>query len=258
MIILLSPAKTMDFHAPCPVDRWTQPRLLDAAGDLVQTVAALERAELQELMKVSRQLADQTHARFSNWRRGAHDSPGEALQAVAAYRGEVYRGFDTGSLTPEDAAYAQRHLRILSGLYGVLRPLDLILPYRLEMATPLPNCCGENLYDFWGNRIAEVLEADALEVNTSVFINLASQEYLRAVRIAERPISVITPVFKDLRNGKPRVVGMYAKKQRGRLARYIVDQRVTDPAAIKDYRDDGYAFSQEHSTATQWVFLRSR
>lgn len=258
MIALLAPAKRMDFEAPAGTDRYTVPAFLEDAADLAAAVAALDREALASLMAISPDLAEQTAGRFQGWRRSSHDSPGETKQAVFAYRGEVYRGLDADTLDEETLQFAQGHLRILSGLYGVLRPLDLILPYRLEMGARLANDRGATLYDFWGGQLARNLREDALreEGEHPIIVDLSSQEYTRAVRRDDLDLPVITPVFRDYRNGRLRSVAMYAKHQRGAMARFIITRRIMDPEELKGYENDGYRYDPDGSTAREWVFVR--
>jgi uncharacterized protein len=248
----------MDFEGPAGTDRYTVPAFLEDAADLAAAVAALDGAALAALMGLSPDLADLTSSRFRGWRRSSHDSPGETKQAIFAYRGEVYRGLDADTLDEDSLLFAQRHLRILSGLYGILRPLDLILPYRLEMATRLANDRGATLYDFWGGELGRTLREDALREGgeSPIIIDLSSQEYTRAVRREDLDVPVITPVFRDNRNGRIRSVSMYAKHQRGAMARFIITRRVTDPEELKGYENDGYRYDRDRSSPGEWVFLR--
>jgi cytoplasmic iron level regulating protein YaaA (DUF328/UPF0246 family) len=248
----------MDFEAPAGTDRCTEPAFLEDAADLAVAVAALDRGALAELMRISPDLAEGTAARFQSWRRSSHDSRGDTKQAIFAYRGEVYRGLDVDTLDEDSLIFAQRHLRILSGLYGILRPLDLILPYRLEMATRIANDRGATLYDFWGGELGKSLREDVLRAGGDhrVIVDLSSQEYIRAVRREDLDLPVITPVFRDFRNGRWRSVAMYAKHQRGAMARFIVTRRITDPEELKGYTNDGYRYDPDGSTAEQWAFVR--
>lgn len=256
MIAVLSPAKTLDFESSTAVDTFTQPVFLSEAGELAATGAQLSADELGQLMSINGDLAQLNAQRFDSWRQSKHDTPGEARQALLAFRGEVYRGLDADTLTIDAIAFAQDHLRILSGLYGVLRPLDLMLPYRLEMGSRLANSRGANLYDFWGTRIAARLQEELSQQNGTALVNLASQEYLKAVPFGELSYPVITPVFKDQKGSQPRTIGVYAKRQRGRMARYIAEHRITDPEALKAYEDDGYRFRPDLSDEQTWTFLR--
>lgn len=261
MIAILSPAKTLDFESPPPATRHTMPRFLHHSAEIMGVLQGYITEELGRLMKLKRNLAELNSERNSRWAADLHGDPGEARHAIFAFRGEVYRGLDADTLDDEDLAFAQDHLRILSGLYGVLRPLDAILPYRLEMGTPLKTDRGDNLYQFWGTTLAEDLSS-----STDTVINLASQEYFKALStqslaaqaLSTQPLSVpvITPVFREQTARGPRVIAVYAKRQRGRMARYIVDRRITSPEALREYDLDGYSFDQASSTEREWVFLR--
>lgn len=246
----------MDFDSPSPIDTYTQPYFLSEAGELAHAAAGLSPDEIGALMSINGELAQLTAERFDSWRQSRHDTPGAARQALFAFRGEVYRGLGAADLDVDEIAFAQEHLRILSGLYGVLRPMDLILPYRLEMASRLENPRGSNLYDFWGTRIASRLEEELTLHHHATVINLASQEYMRAVPSSELTHPVITPVFKDRGPSGIRTVGVYAKRQRGRMARFLVQNRITDPRDLTAYEDDGYRFAPDLSDDRTWTFLR--
>ena len=257
MIAILSPAETLDFDAGVATDRYSRPEFLDDAADLATTAGSLGPDGLAELMNINGDLAQLNAERFAAWRTGLHDSPGAARQAIAVFRGEVYRGLDADSLSEDDFAFAQDHLRILSGLYGVLRPLDLMLPYRLEMGIRLRNSRGSSLYDFWGARIAEHLNTAVQRSGSRILVNLASQEYFRAVAVDDLECPVVTPQFKERRDdGHLRTVAVYAKQQRGKMARFLVSRRLADVEALKDYREDGYRFDPASSDNRTWVFVR--
>lgn len=256
MIAVLSPAKTLDFDRPLSVDRYTRPAFLDAAADLVATAQALSPDEIGELMNINGDLAQRTAEWFGQWRVSRHDSAADARQALFAFRGEVYRGLDADALSEEEIARAQDRLRILSGLYGMLRPLDLMLPYRLEMGSQLRNDRGSNLYEFWGNTVARALDDELRRERDGTLINLASWEYFRAVDRDELSHPVVTPVFKDRKNGSLRTIGVYAKRQRGRMARFLVREDVRSVADLKHYRDDGYRFDPDGSTESELLFVR--
>ncbi|HKK49347.1 MAG TPA: peroxide stress protein YaaA [Alkalispirochaeta sp.] len=256
MIALLSPAKTLDFESATQIDTCTHPHFLAEAGDLADTAARLSPDEIGVLMNINGELAQLTAQRFDTWRQSKHDAPGEARQAMFAFRGEVYRGLDAAELDFDEIAFAQEHVRILSGLYGLLRPLDLILPYRLEMGSRLKNPRGANLYDFWGTRIATRVEEELTSHHDGALINLASQEYMRAIPPAALTRPVITPVFKDRGSSGLRTVGVYAKRQRGRMARYLVQNRITEPRDLMAYEDDGYRFDAGLSDERTWTFVR--
>ncbi|MFW5827082.1 MAG: peroxide stress protein YaaA [Alkalispirochaeta sp.] len=256
MIALLSPAKTMDFESAPPIDTYTQPHFLSEAGELADTATRLSPDEIGALMRINGELAQLTAQRFESWRQSKHDTPGEARQALFAFRGEVYRALDAAELNVDEIAFTQEHVRILSGLYGLLRPFDLILPYRLEMGSRLRNPRGTNLYEFWGSRIAARLEEESDTSQGAALINLASQEYMRAVPSAVLTRPVITPVFKDRGTAGLRTIGVYAKRQRGRMARYLVQNHITEPEDLKSYEDDGYRFAPDLSDDRTWTFVR--
>ncbi len=251
MIAILSPAKTLDFESPLRTDRRTTPRFLPQAESLITELRTLEPDDLAKLMKLKRPLAELNVERIRTWNTEDHKTAGEARQALYAFRGEVYRGLDADTMSSEDLEFAQEKLRVLSGLYGVLRPLDLILPYRLEMGTSLATDRGDTLYQFWGDAIARELNSAG-----EVLVNLASQEYFRAAGTRALSIPVITPIFREQTARGPRVIAVYAKRQRGRMARYIVDNRIDDPVALKSYDLDGYHYDPDGSSGSEWVFLR--
>lgn len=253
MLILLSPSKTLDFDTPPPVKKSTRPALREEAGQLVARLREFPPAQLGRLMGVSDRLAAQVFDHFRLWQ----DSPKPARgkQALFAYQGDVYAGLDAGSLSAADIDHAQQHLRILSGLYGVLRPLDVIQPYRLEMGAPLAAGGGKNLYEYWGDRVTRELKK-ALRKG-GVVLNLASQEYFKAVDAAGLDTRVITPTFKDKKDGKYRFMSFYGKKARGQMARYLIQRRLKRPDSLKkSYDVDGYRYNKGLSTDDQWVFTR--
>ena len=256
MLIVLSPAKTLDYETPVSTRKSTLPHFLPRSGQLIEDIRELQPDDLRELMGISESLAELNHQRFMNW--GEPFNRDNARQSVLAFKGDVYAGLDAGSMDAADLNFAQKHLRILSGLYGVLRPLDLMQPYRLEMGLKFANRGGKNLYEFWGSDISDSI-AVALKKNRSkVLVNLASNEYFRAVQSKRLEAEVITPVFKDLKNGKYRVISFFAKKARGKMARFIVDQRLQDVAGIKKFKKDGYKYNKAESTAYDWVFTRAQ
>jgi cytoplasmic iron level regulating protein YaaA (DUF328/UPF0246 family) len=177
---------------------------------------------------------------------------------VLAFKGDVYTGLEADTMNAADLAYAQKHLRILSGLYGILRPLDLMQPYRLEMGLKFANSGGKDLYEFWGLDITDSLNRQLQSLKTSVLINLASNEYFKAVKPRSLDAEIITPVFKEMKNGKYRVISFFAKKARGQMARYIIDQQLDDVEGIKKFRKDGYRYNRAESTAREWVFTRDQ
>lgn len=256
MIALLSPAKTLDFDQSRALRHYTRPALLDDASELARVAGRLRPDQLGDLMDINGELASLNAERFDAWRADAHEQPGESLQAIRAFRGEVYRGLDADSLNAAQLEEAQHRVRILSGLYGILRPLDLMLPYRLEMGTRLSNPRGESLYAFWGTRIAEQLNREVQNEGADILLNLASQEYFRAVPEENLAVPVVTPQFKDRRNGKLRTVAVYAKRQRGRMARFLVTERPASVRDLRDYHDDGYRFSPADSDDRVLTFVR--
>lgn len=255
MLAVLSPAKRLDWSVETPASA-TQPIFGDDARALASVARTLGVADLRRLMHLSEDLAQLTHARFA----GFAEAPEAASTrpAALAFAGDTYIGFDAASLRDEDLDWAQDRVRILSGLYGLLRPLDLIQPYRLEMGTRLPTEKGATLYAYWGGRLAEALDAQCASLGTDVVINCASTEYFTAVDQRKLQARVITPVFLDEKDGVQRTVGFFAKKARGAMARHIVQHRLTDPAALRRVDLDGYRFDAGQSTDTRWVFLRAQ
>ena len=253
MIIVISPAKTLDYESPLPTDRYTLPDFLDDSAELVETMRRYSALDIAEIMKVSMKIAELNHARFADWH--TPFTPENARPAIFAFKGDVYDGIDAYSLDEEALDFLQDHLRILSGLYGLLRPLDLMQPYRLEMGRKIENPRGKNLYEFWGNKITDALNA-LLAQDDGVLIDLASNEYFKAVKTKALEGRIITPQFKDWKNGQYKMISFYAKKARGMMTRYIAENRLTDPEAIKDFDTAGYHYSEELSQGDDWVFLR--
>ncbi|KGE03160.1 peroxide stress protein YaaA [Pseudohaliea rubra] len=254
MLTVLSPAKTLDFETAPGTRRTTQPEFLDAAAELVEDARGLAPDAIRELMGVSDKIAELNHQRFMNW--APPFDLGNAKQAVLAFRGDVYSGLEAETLDSAGLAFAQKHLRILSGLYGLLRPLDLMQPYRLEMGLKFANRGGANLYRFWGDRITRSLDRQLGKSGSRVLVNLASNEYFKAVQPKALDAEVITPVFKDLKGGKYKIISFYAKKARGQMARYIIDNGINDPDGLKDFAVAGYRFSRNESSARELVFTR--
>ena len=256
MLTVISPAKTLDYETPPTTRRTTQPQYLDKAARLVDDARGLSPDDIRKLMGVSQKIAELNHARFMNW--GQPFTLDNAKQAVLAFKGDVYTGLEADTLTDEQLRFAQQHLRILSGLYGLLRPLDLMQPYRLEMGLKFANRGGENLYEFWGDEITRLLNAQLKSLKSETLVNLASNEYFRAVKQGALNGEVITPVFKDLKSGKYKVISFFAKKARGQMARYAIDNRLEDVAGLKKFRVDGYRYNKAESTAREWVFTRDQ
>lgn len=254
MLMLISPAKSLDFDSPLPTKKCSQPDFLQHSGELIKTLRKLNPEHIQELMDISAPLAELNYARFHNWH--TPFDTGNARPAVLAFKGDVYIGMQAETFTAKDFDFAQQHLRILSGLYGLLRPLDLMQAYRLEMGTTLKNRRGNNLYDFWGDIITDAVNDQLAKQKNPVLINLASGEYFKSIKAKQLNAPVITPVFKDLKNGQYKMISFYAKKARGLMSAYIIKNRITDPEAIKDFDSEGYYFSAKDSKAKEWVFLR--
>lgn len=256
MLMVLSPAKSLDFETPVPTEKATQPDFLDDSAALIKTLRALNPEDLSSLMKISSKLGELNFERNHNWH--TPFTTDNARQALFAFTGDVYVGLEAHSLTAKDLEYAQNHLRILSGLYGLLRPLDLIQAYRLEMGTSLKHGSNNNLYAFWGNRLADHLNEDLAAQRGKALLNLASQEYFRAVneKVLSKP--VISPVFRDYKNGKYKIISFYAKKARGMMAAWVIRNRIEDPQALQDFDVDGYRFSANDSTPAEPVFLRQQ
>ena len=254
MLLLVSPAKDLDFQPLAKPVNVTQPAMLAQSQQLADICKGLTPADLSSLMHISDKLAGLNAARFAQWQLPFTEQNAKA--ALFAFNGDVYQGLDAGSLTDDDIHFAQQHLRILSGLYGVLRPLDLMQPYRLEMGTKLANPHGKDLYAFWQNSITEQLNQQLSELQTDIVVNLASQEYFKAVKPKLLQGRLISPVFKDFKNGQYKIISFFAKKARGLMARYIIEQRLSTAEQIKGFDLAGYQYSDEQSSANEPVFLR--
>ncbi len=253
MLTVISPAKTLDFDTPPITDCHSQPAYLDQSQLLIEELRTLAVQDVAELMKLSDKLASLNVARYASWERPFNVD--NAKQALLAFKGDVYTGLDAESLSAEDLDFAQSSLRILSGLYGLLKPLDLMQPYRLEMGTKLKNSRGKDLYQFWGSRLTEALGQE-LALDTPVLVNLASNEYFRSVQPRALDARLITPVFKDWKNGQYKIISFYAKKARGLMARYIIQNRIQDPEQLRNFDIDGYRFAESMSQGDTWTFIR--
>lgn len=254
MLILISPAKTLDYQSPLATTRYTQPELLDHSQRLIDVARKLSALQIKALMGISDKLADLNATRFHDWQ--PDFTPDNARQAILAFKGDVYTGLQAETFSEEDFDFAQQHLRMLSGLYGVLRPLDLMQPYRLEMGIRLENPQGSDLYQFWDETITQKLNEALAAQGDQVIVNLASDEYFRAVKPKLLDGEIIKPVFLDEKNGKFKVISFYAKKARGLMSRYIIQNRLKTPAQLKDFAVDGYAFDEEMSGKGELVFKR--
>jgi hypothetical protein len=255
LLIVLSPAKRLDFSEPPPDAPATLPRLADDMASLVRTAKRQTRADLRRLMGISEDLAQLNRERFQAIDPAAVDA---GVQAAFAFAGDVYQGLEARTLDASALAFAQDRLRILSGLYGLLRPLDRIQPYRLEMGTRLKTRRGSSLYDFWGDRISKQLNADAEGHADRTLVNLASQEYFGAVDARALTLPVVTPHFREEKDGESRIISFFAKKARGTMARFAIDARIETAADLKAFDQDDYRFQSAASTETDWIFTRSR
>lgn len=254
MLMVISPAKTLDFETPPTTARYTQPQYLDHSQELITQLRELTPAQISELMHLSDKLAGLNAARFGSWTPAF--TLDNAKQALLAFKGDVYTGLDAETLSEDQLDYAQDHLRMLSGLYGLLRPLDLMQPYRLEMGTRLPNARGKDLYAFWGTRISEWLNQALADQGDDLLLNLASTEYFSAVKRSALNARVIDTEFKDLKNGQYKIISFYAKKARGMMSRFVISERINDPEQLKDFDIQGYRYSAEQSSSHKLVFLR--
>ncbi len=254
MLIVLSPAKSLDYDTPVNVAKATEPDFIPRSAELVSVLRELSPAALGSLMKISDPLAQLNAARFAGWSETFDRS--NARQALLAFDGDVYDGLDARSLDKKQLDWAQRHLRILSGLYGLLRPLDLMQPYRLEMGTKLANPRGRDLYAFWGDQITQALNQAVAAAKSTVLVNLASEEYFKSVRPSLLDVPVVSPVFEDWKGGRYKIISFFAKRARGMMARYAIENGITDPEQLKGFDRDGYAFDDAASGAQHWVFRR--
>lgn len=254
MLMVISPAKTLDFESPLATKRFTQPALLDDSQKLIEVARKLTPAQIGSLMHISDKLAGLNADRFHHWH--PPFTPENARQAILAFKGDVYTGLQAETFKEKDFDFAQQHLRMLSGLYGLLRPLDLMQPYRLEMGIRLENPAGKDLYTFWGDKLTEALNAALAEQGDDVLLNLASDEYFKAVKPKKLNGRIIKPVFLDEKNGKFKVISFYAKKARGLMSRYVIENRLTKPAQLKKFDVDGYVFVPEESGDSELMFKR--
>ncbi|WP_208349456.1 peroxide stress protein YaaA [Pseudaestuariivita rosea] len=253
MLVVVSPAKKLDM-SPAEGLQPTQPQFQDQANVLAKVARGLSVGDLQKLMGISENLARLNADRFADFTPAS--TVENAKPAVLAFAGDTYVGLDAGTMDDQDLVWAQGHLRILSGLYGILRPLDLMQPYRLEMGSRLKTERGASLYDFWGGQIAQALNEQAAQVGTGILINCASQEYFGVVDLGVLKPRVVTPVFMENKSGQPKIVSFYAKKARGAMARFVIDNRLTDVEAVKEFDTGGYKFHPELSEGDKWVFTR--
>ena len=255
MLITISPAKTLDFESPLATTHFTQPELLKYSQQLIEECRKLSSSDIASLMKISDKLAGLNAARFGEWQ--PNFTPENARQAILAFKGDVYTGMQAEHFSEDNFQFAQQHLRILSGLYGVLRPLDLMQPYRLEMGVKLKNKKGRDLYQFWGNTITETLNKALEEQGDNILINLASDEYFKSVNPQKLNAEIIKPVFLDEKNGKFKVISFYAKKARGLMSRFIIQEKLTNKTQLKEFDLEGYQFNAAASEGNTLVFKRA-
>jgi cytoplasmic iron level regulating protein YaaA (DUF328/UPF0246 family) len=254
MISVISPAKTLDFEEQRITKKHSDSDFLEESQLLINKLAKLSRSKLKALMGISDSLAELNSARYRSW--SVPFTQDNAKQALLAFKGDVYTGFDLEGWRAADFDFAQKHLRILSGLYGVLRPLDLMQAYRLEMGTELPTRKGKDLYAFWGDKITAALNEAISKSRSEVLVNLASNEYFRSVKLAKLDAEVVTPVFKDFKNGKYKIISFFAKKARGSMANYIVRNRAKAADDLKGFDVGGYRFDADGSDGKTLLFLR--
>jgi UPF0246 protein NGK_0633 len=254
MFFVLSPAKNLNEKDPSPVSSFTLPDLLPEAEILMQELRQLAPQQIAELMHVSDKIALLNAERNAAWH--TPFTPENAKQAVFMFNGDVYEGIAADTLKPEQIDYLQQHVRLLSGLYGVLRPLDLMQPCRLEMGTAFANTRGKNLYEFWGDKITDLLNQTLKQTDSDVLINLASQEYFKSVNTKKLNARLITPIFKDEKNGKYKIISFYAKRARGLMVRYAAEHSITEPEMLKNFDYEGYSFNEAASNEAEWVFMR--
>lgn len=256
MLAIISPAKTLDFDSPSTTRKHSVPTMLNESTQLIDELRQKAPQDIAHLMGISDKLAELNVDRYATWNPGF--SCKNAKQALLAFKGDVYIGLEAETYSERDLTWAQKHVRILSGLHGILKPLDLIQPYRLEMGTQLSTDRGKDLYQFWGNKVTEALNAAVSEQRQPLLINLASVEYFNVVDTAKIDARIITPKFLDLKNGRYKFLSFFAKKARGLMTSYIVKHRVSTLQALKAFDWHGYRYVEERSTVDEWTFLRDK
>lgn len=254
LLAVISPAKTLDFETAPVTSSYDIPRFLAQSQALITAARALSPADISALMKISDKLGQLNYERFHDWHQPFDLN--NAKQAVLAFKGDVYTGLDASTLDEASLQWANEHLAILSGLYGLLRPLDLIQAYRLEMGIKFANPRGKNLYEFWGEQLTNAINAQLAQAEKPVLVNLASNEYYKALQPPSIAANIITPVFKDEKNGQYKIISFYAKKARGLMARWIIENRIENPKELMAFNSDGYAYDKSSSDAKTWVFKR--
>ena len=254
MIVIISPAKRLEFSGPIKTDEFSIPSNIEESTILMNRLKKMSPNQIGKLMNLSEGLAEKNHERFQNWE--PEFDINNSRQAIFSFNGDVYIGLDAASYSRDDLNYAQNYLRILSGLHGILKPLDLIRPYRLEMGTRLKIRRHNNLYDFWGMKITDQINHDLEENPDPVLINLASNEYFKSIKTNKLNARIITPVFKDFKNGEYKVIQFWAKKARGFMAAYIIRNKLEEATQLKLFDIKGYLYNENMSTEKKWVFTR--
>lgn len=256
MLMVISPAKTLDYETKPKTKTHTTPDFLADSQILIDELRQLSPHEISALMSVSDKIGTLNYDRFQQW--SPSFTSENAKQAMLAFKGDVYTGLAAETFNRSEFTFAQKHLRILSGLYGLLRPLDLMQAYRLEMGTKLPNNRGKDLYQFWGDQITDALNAQLKKLKAETLVNLASNEYFKSVNKKQLAANIVTPVFKDLKNGQYKIISFYAKKARGLMAAWVIKNQVVDVNSLVDFNEAGYQYNAAMSDAKQWVFTRDQ
>ena len=254
MLAVVSPSKTLDFETPSLTNISSSPEFLDHSQNLIKKLRTLSKSELCSLMSISPKLAALNKQRYKDW--SLPFTTFNAKQAIMAFKGDVYTGFTFEKYNKKDFTYAQKHLRILSGLYGLLRPLDLIQPYRLEMGTKLTTQQGKDLYDFWGSVLTNALNSAIKNSGIQILVNLASNEYYNVIDKSALQGRVITPIFKDQKRGNFKVISFFAKKARGAMSDYLIRRGISEPEGLKEFKGLGYRFNPNLTSDDNWVFTR--
>jgi len=254
MLMVISPAKTLDFDTKPVTKAATEPDFLDDAKVLIKALQQLSPHDISGLMSISDDLGSLNYDRFQQW--SPPFTAKNAKQAILAFKGDVYTGLEADKFSRAEFSFAQKHLRILSGLYGVLRPLDLMQAYRLEMGTRFENNRGKDLYEFWGDKVTDTLNEQLAKTKSKILLNLASNEYFKVVNKKRLHAEIITPVFKDLKNGEYKIISFFAKKARGMMAGWVIENGIKNVKSIVDFERGGYRYNAAMSDAKSWVFLR--
>ncbi len=254
MMIVISPAKSLYTHSPIQLDKYTEAEFLPEAEKIISVMKKKKPAQLGKLMDISPKLAELNFQRFQEW--SLPFSPNNSWQAILMFNGDVYQGLKAETFTSEEFDTAQNHLRILSGVYGLLKPLDLIQAYRLEMGTTVAIARKKNLYEFWKTKITARLNEEMSQSNQKILINLASNEYFSAIDTRKLKARIITPAFKEYKNGQYQMVSFYAKRARGLMSRFIIQNQISDPEEIKAFTEEGYYFNNQLSKGDNWLFTR--